>query len=60
LFVVCILAYRGGVLHWGEQLGWLHIRDSLKQFAEQFGAKNEAAKKFYQPSEYLEKLAKQN
>eukprot|EP00455_Lapot_gusevi_P045088 TRINITY_DN5731_c0_g1_i1.p1 TRINITY_DN5731_c0_g1~~TRINITY_DN5731_c0_g1_i1.p1 ORF type:complete len:735 (-),score=344.30 TRINITY_DN5731_c0_g1_i1:278-2482(-) len=49
--------FRGGILHWADQVGPKYIHDKLRAYAEKFGAHNPAARNFFAPSALLRKSA---
>lgn len=51
-------AYRGGVLHYAENaVGWKKLQQRLNHYSQTLGSANPQVKSFFQPSEYLNKLA---
>lgn len=50
-------SYRGGVIFWGKQVGFKHIANRLRQFADTLGAQNPKIKAFFEPCEYLQQVA---
>lgn len=50
-------AYRGGLLHWGKEVGYGKIVERLQYYADKFGAANPQLKGFFAPSDALKKLA---